>query len=182
MWIGSPEDPDIAPVAGAFSGNHSRYGRSRTACHPDETAVKRWLCLGTSCCGKKIFSDGRAMLIPLSIGVVKDFHFQDCMWPSSPILTRVTRKGFEYLIVHTKPGIPAGSSGAQAAWKNMNRTSLSTYFPDVSFQKNMRRTIAFAGIVAISPLSASDSRLRLLPSAPNSVTKEIGVRKVLGAA
>jgi len=67
------------------------------------------------------------MLIPFDvIGVVKDFHFQTCMWPSSLFLHQVTEKdGFEYLMCYQSREIPASSSAAQAAGKNMIRTSLS---------------------------------------------------------
>ncbi|HMH20876.1 MAG TPA: ABC transporter permease [Puia sp.] len=141
--------------------------------------------------GKKIFSEWQGVAHPGEvIGVVKDFHFEDLHVPVTPYaFGRVTeREGFEYLIVHARAGnIGQVVKAAQTAWKKFDPNEPFEYnFLDDQFQKNYEADNRLAGIVGyftvIAILISCLGLFGLAAFSAEQRTKEIGVRKVLGAS
>jgi putative ABC transport system permease protein len=124
------------------------------------------------------------------IGVVKDFHFDDLHVPISPMALMVDNNfsEFNYLIVHLAPGDPGPVlASMQNVWKRLNPEAPFDYrFMDDRFQQNYEADNRLDQIVAYFTLVAiCISCLGLFGLAAFSAeqrTKEIGIRKVLGAS
>ena len=123
------------------------------------------------------------------VGVVKDFHFKELrsqiegygfLLNSSP--------DFNYLVAHVKSGdMTAALGGIGAAWKKLNPNEPFEYsFLDEDFQKNYQAEKRLAAIIRYFTIVAIFiSCLGLFGLTTFSVeqrTKEIGIRKVLGAS
>ncbi|MDB5229423.1 MAG: antimicrobial peptide transporter permease [Chitinophagaceae bacterium] len=140
--------------------------------------------------GKNIMADrGTSHVFYNIIGVVKDFHFKD-------LHTSIESYGFllnkrplyNYVIAHLKGNnIKAGLGSISATWTKLNPNEPFEYsFLDKDFQKNYSAEDRLASIIRdFTIIAIFISCLGLFGLTTFSVeqrTKEIGIRKVLGAS
>ena len=122
------------------------------------------------------------------IGVVKDFHFRSLQEPIKPLSMRV---GYERAVLVslkvTGANLPATIAAVESKWKAFipNRP-FNYYFLDEFFDKQYRDEQRFGRLfLNFAALAIIISCLGLLGLASYSTvqrTKEIGIRKVLGAS
>jgi putative ABC transport system permease protein len=140
--------------------------------------------------GKSIAAtrNGNEVLFPI-VGVVKDFHFeglQSQIRSYGFLLNR--RPEFSYIIAHVRSGeVKAGLGAINNAWTKLNPNEPFEYsFLDQDFQKNYAAEERLAAIIRYFTIIAIFiSCLGLFGLTTFSVeqrTKEIGIRKVLGAS
>ena len=125
------------------------------------------------------------------IGVVKDFHFKDLHEAIEPFAFRFysdADAGFNYMIAHSNGGnIKQSLSVLESSWKKLNPNEPFEYgFLDQDFQKNYEKDdrqanlINYFTIVAI--IISCLGLFGLATFTAEQRTKEIGIRKVLGAS
>jgi len=140
--------------------------------------------------GSKVYFDWRGQNYAWTvIGVVKDFHFQDLHVPIEPYgfqLNNVPQ--YNYLIVHAKAAdVSSLLKSINTSWHKLNPNEPFEYsFLDEDFQKNYDAENRLSAIVGyFTTIAILISCLGLFGLATFSAeqrTKEIGVRKVLGAS
>ncbi len=140
--------------------------------------------------GSKVYFDWRGQNYAWTvIGVVKDFHFQDLHVPIEPYgfqLNNVPQ--YNYLIVHAKAAdVSLLLKSINTSWHKLNPNEPFEYsFLDEDFQKNYDAENRLSAIVGyFTTIAILISCLGLFGLATFSAeqrTKEIGVRKVLGAS
>jgi len=123
------------------------------------------------------------------IGVVKDFHFEDLHSAVAPYGFQLVsdKNYYNYLLVHTKAGNMAGTlKMLEDTWRKFDRNDPFEYtFLDQDFQKNyqadnrLASTVSYFTVIAI--LISCLGLFGLAAFSAEQRTKEIGVRKVLGA-
>jgi putative ABC transport system permease protein len=123
------------------------------------------------------------------VGVVKDFHFKDFHAPIEPFgFLLHTGNRFNYIIANAREGqIPGTLASLENTWHKLNPNEPFEYsFLDDDFQKNFEAENRQANLINYFTLIAIIiSCLGLFGLATFSAeqrTKEIGVRKVLGAS
>ena len=123
------------------------------------------------------------------VGVTNDFHFQDLHTAIEPYgfqLNNVPQ--FNYMMVNVKSGDIGGTlKSIEAAWNKLNPNEQFDYsFLDADFQKNYSAENRLASIVSyftiIAILISCLGLFGLAAFSAEQRTKEIGVRKVLGAS
>ena len=135
--------------------------------------------------GKKFDQWGRNGRI---IGVVKDFHFRSLQEVIKPISMRIEPNGCNLVSINLSgKNIPATIAAIESKWKTMiPKRPFSYYFLDEFFDKQYRSEDRFGKLfLNFAILAIFISCLGLLGLASYSTmqrTKEIGVRKVLGAS
>ena len=135
--------------------------------------------------GKKFDQWGRQGKI---IGVVKDFHYQALQEPIKPLTMRIEPGGYQLLSIKIAGNnLPSTIKAIQSKWDQIipNRPFEYTFL-DESFDKQYRADDRFGNLFFyFAILAIFISCLGLLGLASYSTiqrTKEIGVRKVLGAS
>jgi len=135
--------------------------------------------------GKKFDQWGRKGMI---IGVVKDFHFRSLQEVIKPLSIRIEPNGCDLITLNvSSANLPATISAIENKWKTIipNRP-FSYYFLDEFFDKQYRSEDRFGRLfLNFAILAIFISCLGLLGLASYSTmqrTKEIGIRKVLGAS
>ncbi len=123
------------------------------------------------------------------IGVVKDFHFEDLHSAVAPYGFQLVsdKNYFNYLVVHAKAGNMAATlKMISDTWRKFDRNDPFEYtFMDEDFQKNyqadnrLASTVSYFTVIAI--LISCLGLFGLAAFSAEQRTKEIGVRKVLGA-
>ena len=138
--------------------------------------------------GKTIYTGSQAEPVMI-VGVVKDFHFQDLHLPIAPFgFGLKANNDYNYLLVHAhSKDLAATLAEIRRAWQKLNPSEPFEYnFLDEEFQKNYQAQDRLAAIVKYFTLIAIlISCLGLFGLAAFSAeqrTKEIGIRKVLGAS
>jgi putative ABC transport system permease protein len=122
------------------------------------------------------------------VGVVKDFHYEDLHLPIKPYGFQLVPDGFNYMIVHAKPGdIGAVLETVKSVWHKNNPSEPFEYsFVDADFQKNYTKEIKVSSIVgyftAVAIVISCLGLFGLATFSAEQRIKEIGVRKVLGAS
>jgi putative ABC transport system permease protein len=123
------------------------------------------------------------------VGVIKDFHFQSLHLPIKPMVM-TCRPVFNrtYIALRLQSGnLSATLAGIEAAWKKLapewplelsflNATTAAQYLRE----QRVRRVIGYAAFLAV--FIACLGLFALAAFAAEQRTKEIGVRKVLGAS
>ena len=130
---------------------------------------------------------------PIVIGVVQDFNFRDLTHRVEPLLFHEFSSAGKYsnpwhFFVRIRPGDPSGAIAAiQAAWKKLApEYPLKYSFLDEDIDRfykaegRLSKIVAWSGGIAIS--LACLGLLGLSAIAVVNRTKEIGIRKVLGAS
>jgi putative ABC transport system permease protein len=123
------------------------------------------------------------------IGVVKDFHFKDLHTPVEPYgFLLNSQPEYNYLIAHTKGGDISGTiKSVEATWKQLNPNEPFEYsFLDQDFQKNYLAENRLASLInyftIIAILISCLGLFGLASFSAEQRTKEIGIRKVMGAS
>lgn len=178
----------IKPVAGRiFSEQHPGDTSGRLVMN--EEAIRKIGYTPEQSIGKEVLFDweGRTLRFEI-IGVVKDFHFEDLHLPITPYGLQLNNTdNFNYLIVRLNSGdVEKQISSISSAWRKLNSNEPFEYnFLDEEFNKNYRAEKRLGSMVTWFTLIAIViSCLGLFGLAAFSAeqrTKEIGVRKVLGA-
>jgi putative ABC transport system permease protein len=135
--------------------------------------------------GKKFSQWGREGTI---VGVVKDFHFRSLQEVIKPLSIRIEPRGCGLLSINVDAGhIPATVAAVEREWKKLVPDKPFTYyFLDEFFDKQYRSEDRFGTLfLYFAGLAIFISCLGLMGLASYSTvqrTKEIGVRKVVGAS
>lgn len=139
--------------------------------------------------GKKLFNHFQDQTNTYNIvGVVKDFHYEDLHLPVTPYGFMVATGNFNYMMVHTKAGnISSLLQTIENTWKKYDQNDPFDYsFLDEDFQKNYKADARLAAIVGyftvVAILISCLGLFGLAAFSAEQRTKEIGVRKVLGAS
>jgi putative ABC transport system permease protein len=140
--------------------------------------------------GKKLLFNWREYSFEyFVVGVVKDFHFQDLHVPIAPYAFFLNNQPFySYLLVHAKAGnISTLLNGIGKTWRTLNPNEPFEYsFLDEDFQRNYvaedRRAAMVAFFTTIAILISCLGLFGLAAFSAEQRTKEIGIRKVLGAS
>jgi putative ABC transport system permease protein len=121
------------------------------------------------------------------IGVIEDFHFESFHHEVKPILLMFNRRQPSYLAVRLRPGnVPEGIAVIQELWKEfVPNTPLQYSFLDQDYQKlyegEQRIAQIFIAFAVLAIVIACLGLFGLSSFMAEQRTKEIGVRKVLGA-
>jgi putative ABC transport system permease protein len=142
--------------------------------------------------GKKIQLSNRGLMRPVYVpgevvGVVEDFHFQSLHETIRPLVLKVGTGRITHIAVRVVPGKARLALDFLAArWKEILPGRPFDYFffdDDVSraYQEDRRTGRIFASSTALSVLLAGLGVFGLASFSAAERTKEVGVRKVLGA-
>jgi putative ABC transport system permease protein len=135
--------------------------------------------------GRRFSSFGRKGRI---IGVMKDFNYNSLHYSITPLGMLISPPDAQLLSVHVNTaGLPATIAGIGSTWKKiMPNRPFSYYFEDEFFNRQYQDEDRFGRLfVDFSILAILISCLGLLGLASYSTlqrTREIGIRKVLGAS
>jgi putative ABC transport system permease protein len=140
--------------------------------------------------GGKVHFDWRGETYSYTIvGVVKDFHFQDLHVPIEPYAFNLNNRPFyNYMIVHSKAkNVSPVLKAIEGNWKKLNPDEPFEYsFLDQDFQKNYdaenRLSSLLGYFTAIAIVICCLGLFGLATFSAEQRTKEIGIRKVLGAS
>jgi putative ABC transport system permease protein len=140
--------------------------------------------------GQKVYFDWRGKAFNYTIiGVIKDFHFQDLHVPIAPYAFFLNSEPYyNYIMVHSKTAnVSPLLKSLAASWNKYNPAEPFEYsFLDDDFQRNYEAENRLASMVsAFTLIAILISCLGLFGLATFSAeqrTKEIGIRKVLGAS
>ena len=140
--------------------------------------------------GQKLIFDWQGKTYPFEImGVVKDFHFQDLHQVIQPYAFMLNnRPEFNYIIVHARPTNMADVLNfLEKKWTVLRPDEPFEYtFLNEDFQKNYQAEARTSRIVStftlLSIIISCLGLFGLAAFAAQQRTKEIGVRKVLGAS
>jgi len=124
------------------------------------------------------------------IGVVRDFHFENLHETIEPYSFELNNtRRFNYLVARAHAGcdMPALLTSVESVWKRLVPSEPLGYtFLDDDFQKNYKTDRQMAGLVGgltgIAILISCLGLFALAAFAAERRTKEIGIRKVLGAS
>jgi len=146
-----------------------------------QDAIGKWLAFD---------SDGEQIRFNI-VGVVKDFHFKDLHEAIEPFAFRFyndANVGFNYMVAKLGGGnIGQSLSTLEATWKKLNPNEPFEYsFLDQDFQKNYEAETRQAGLIdyftVIAIIISCLGLFGLATFTAEQRTKEIGIRKVLGAS
>lgn len=137
--------------------------------------------------GKKFTAFGDDAVAPV-IGVVKDFHFRSLHHPIEPLLIVVAPRGFENLQLRIRPdNMRETMSFIAGIWDNFAPgIPMDYYFLDddynsmYTFESQIGRVISIFTVLSI--FIACLGLFGLAAFIAEQRTKEIGIRKVLGAS
>ncbi|HWK04002.1 MAG TPA: FtsX-like permease family protein [Puia sp.] len=123
------------------------------------------------------------------VGVVKDFHFKSLHREIAP-LTMVIRREWPlaYIFVKVAPtGLPGSLSAVTAAWKSINPKAESDISfldenTDKQYRKEARLSRIFISGAVLTILISCMGLFAIVVLVMGQRTKEIGIRKVLGAS
>jgi putative ABC transport system permease protein len=122
------------------------------------------------------------------VGVVKNFHFQDLKATIEPFAFRMYPSvNFNYMIAHANGNMGQTISSFENIWKKLNPNEPFEYsFLDLDFQKNYEAESRQASLIhyftIIAILISCLGLFALAAFSAEQRTKEIGIRKVLGAS
>jgi putative ABC transport system permease protein len=123
------------------------------------------------------------------IGIVKDFHFKSLSAPVEPLVIRLRPvEPYTFLLIRIKEGdIPGTLQRISSAWEKVSPTFPFDYsFLDESFNQlylaEQRLGTLFGAFTILAIIIACLGLLGLASFMAEKRTKEIGIRKVLGAS
>jgi putative ABC transport system permease protein len=139
--------------------------------------------------GKKLLFDWQGHTYRWEvIGVVKDFHFKDLHSQIEPYGFQLNNHPqYNYVIAHAKGNVSTALKSVESAWHKLNPNEPFEYsFLDDDFQKNYEADNRLSAIVKnftiIAILISCLGLFGLATFSAEQRTKEIGIRKVLGAS
>jgi putative ABC transport system permease protein len=121
------------------------------------------------------------------VGVIKDFHFASLHQPIGPMMLFLDTSFTNYILLKTTgQNIPATLQALQTLWKDRVPTMPFTYrFLDDNYnsmyQSEQKTAAMFSTFSSLAILLACMGLFALSAFATVQRTKEIGIRKVLGA-
>jgi putative ABC transport system permease protein len=131
--------------------------------------------------------DNEIGLVPVTvIGVVKDARFRDIRQPLDPIMFNNTNSGHSHMIVRYQGDPRAARAGVERAWQNITReVPFNAEFSDdvmvELYEAEDARAKTFAAFAILAVIVACLGLYGLAAFTAERRTKEIGIRKVLGA-
>lgn len=165
------------------------FGKDSTAVIINETLVKK---LGwTEPIGKKIFDFGQGDSIPsylTVVGVVEDYHFESLHDAIEPSIIVLNKANPDFLAVRLNPGNTAQSvEMLKQKWEDVESAfPFDYFFIKEDYQEQYKSEQKMAGLfVTFTMLAMFIACLGLFGLALFSIgqrTKEIGIRKILGAS
>lgn len=149
----------------------------------NETAAKALGWSPKDAIGKEIIDDGTKTII----GVIKDFHMHSMHLPIQPLLLRINTTYVNYISVKIKgKNIPETISFLEETIKKRSAFPFEYQFLDERFDQlyksEMKLGEIFGVFTILSILIASLGLFGLAAFMSEQRTKEIGIRKVLGAS
>ena len=156
----------------------------------NEATLRKFQIPASKAIGQKLNQDWQGKTYPYEIvGVVADFHYEDLHQPIAPYAFMLNnRPDFNYIVVHVKAANLTNVLGfLEQKWKALRPDEPFEYtFLNEDFQKNYQAEARTSRIVStftlISILISCLGLFGLATFAAQQRTKEIGVRKVLGAS
>lgn len=156
----------------------------------NEATLRKFQIPENKAIGQRLNFDWDGQTYPYDIvGVVKDFHFEDLHQTIEPYAFMLnSRPNFNYIIAHINGANMANVLGfLEQKWKSLRPDEPFEYtFLNEDFQKNYQAEARTSRIVStftiISILISCLGLFGLAAFAAQQRTKEIGVRKVLGAS
>ncbi len=156
----------------------------------NEATLRKFQIAPANAIGQRLNFDWQGETTPFEIvGVVKDFHFEDLHQTIEPYAFMLSnRPSFNYVIAHVNGANLANTlSFLEQTWKSLRPDEPFEYtFLNEDFQKNYQAEARTSRIVStftlISILISCLGLFGLAAFAAQQRTKEIGVRKVLGAS
>jgi putative ABC transport system permease protein len=131
--------------------------------------------------------DNELGLVPITIvGVVGDSRFRSVREPLDPIMYQYTRTGHSHMMVRYNGEPSAVRAGVERVWKGITREVPfnADYSEDVVqelYEAEDARAKTFAGFAILAVIVACLGLFGLAAFTAERRTKEIGIRKVLGA-
>ena len=180
----------IRPVAGRLFSRAFPADTSQRIILNEQAVKAMGYSSAQSAIGKKTYAgEGSSRDAFTIIGVVKDFHFQDLHIPITPYgFTLNKSQDYNYLVAHVKAGtLESAIQSIGDLWQQLNPGEPFEYsFLDEDFQKNYAAESRIASVVSyftiIAILISCLGLFGLAAFTAEQRTKEIGVRKVLGAS
>ncbi|HEX8442809.1 MAG TPA: ABC transporter permease [Allosphingosinicella sp.] len=126
-------------------------------------------------------------LVPVTvIGVVKDARFRDIRQPLDPIMFQNQRSGHTHMVVRFRGDPSAVRAGVERMWKGITQEVPfnATFSDDIMlelYEAEDARAKTFAGFAILAIIVACLGLFGLAAFTAERRTKEIGIRKVLGA-
>ncbi|HEY0312797.1 MAG TPA: ABC transporter permease [Allosphingosinicella sp.] len=126
-------------------------------------------------------------LVPVTvIGVVKDSRFRSIKLPLDPIMFSGSRSGGSFMVIRFHGDPAAVRSNVERVWKGFtNEVPFSAKFSDdiieTLYKAEDARATTFAGFALLSVVVGCLGLFGLAAFTADRRTKEIGIRKVLGA-
>jgi putative ABC transport system permease protein len=156
----------------------------------EEGAKQLGFASATDAVGKWIgFEPGEKLYKLNVVGVVKDFHFQDLHVPIEPYAFLLNSgNDYNYVVAHaTTSNIAATLQSLETTWQKLNVNEPFEYsFLDQDFQKNYEAEQRQASLInyftIIAIIISCLGLFGLASFSAEQRTKEIGIRKVLGAS
>jgi putative ABC transport system permease protein len=125
---------------------------------------------------------------PTIIGVIQDFHFHSLHEEIGPLMLSMRPQGpLMYILIRIKPGNPAPALAAlQETWEKVNPDKpFNPVFMDDTIKAQYKKERNWSGIIRVSTVFAVMIAVMglfgLTALTVSRRTKEIGIRKVLGA-
>ncbi|HEX6377312.1 MAG TPA: ABC transporter permease [Allosphingosinicella sp.] len=131
--------------------------------------------------------DNEIGLVPVTvIGVVRDSRFRSVKLPLDPIMFANVRSGHSHMIVRFKGDPAAARAGVERMWKGITSDVPFTaeFSDDIMlelYEAEDARAKTFAGFALLAVVVACLGLFGLAAFTAERRTKEIGIRKVLGA-
>lgn len=122
------------------------------------------------------------------VGVVKDFHYRPLRFPIQPLILHVRPLVFHFVFARIDSGDVAGAlASLEESWRRvLPDRPFEYFFLDAEFERLYRAeealAKAFGYFAVIALVVASLGLLGLAAYTAQQRTKEIGIRKVLGAS
>jgi putative ABC transport system permease protein len=136
---------------------------------------------------KAALVDNEYGLVPVTIvGVVGDARFRSVKEPLDPIIFQFTRSGHTHMIVRFRGDPEAVRGGVERVWKSItNDVPFNAEYSDSIigelYEAEDARAQTFAGFALLAVVVACLGLFGLAAFTAERRTKEIGIRKVLGA-
>jgi putative ABC transport system permease protein len=136
---------------------------------------------------KAALVDNEIGLVPVTIvGVVKDSRFRSVKVPLDALMFQKARAGHTHMVVRFHGDPAAVRAGVEQAWKSVTRdVPFSSKFSDdimiELYKAEDARAKVFAGFALLAVIVACLGLFGLAAFTAERRTKEIGIRKVLGA-
>ena len=182
-------DYDYIPTLGIKMSRGRNFSKDfpsdSTATVINEAAVRELGWANTDPIGKTIVTSGRHEYTV--VGVVEDFHYTTVKHRIDPLMMRLDRPGPGLLIKVKAAKMKEFLAGLQAKWKSFSAEApfsyyfLNDHFANV-YRSEERTGKLFSMFAIISILIACLGLFGLAAYSTEQRTKEIGIRKVLGAS